>query len=69
MELKSGEQAFMTTRPKLIQAGYTTARLNPPSQETEWNEILLPRSKTGGQMMMIAFITFKSSLVPLFEGL
>ena len=24
MELKSGEQAFMTTRPKLIQAGYTT---------------------------------------------
>ena len=24
MELKSGEQAFMATRPKLIQAGYTT---------------------------------------------
>ena len=24
MELNSGEQAFMTTRPKLIQAGYTT---------------------------------------------
>jgi len=24
VELKSGEQAFMTTRPKLIQAGYTT---------------------------------------------
>jgi len=27
-----------------------------------------PRS-TEAQMMMIAFITFKSSLVPLFEGL
>jgi len=25
MELKSGEQAFMATRPKLIQAGYTLA--------------------------------------------
>ena len=24
MEPKSGEQAFMATRPKLIQAGYTT---------------------------------------------
>jgi len=24
MELKSGEQAFMATRPRLIQAGYTT---------------------------------------------
>ena len=24
LELKSGEQAFMATRPKLIQAGYTT---------------------------------------------
>jgi len=24
IELKSGEQAFMATRPKLIQAGYTT---------------------------------------------
>jgi len=24
MELKSGEQAFIATRPKLIQAGYTT---------------------------------------------
>jgi len=24
MELKIGEQAFMATRPKLIQAGYTT---------------------------------------------
>jgi len=24
MELKSGEQAFMATRPNLIKAGYTT---------------------------------------------
>jgi len=29
MELKSGEQAFMATRPKLIQAGYTTLNSIP----------------------------------------
>jgi len=29
MELKSGEQAFMATRPRLIQAGYTTLDSNP----------------------------------------
>ena len=46
MELKAGEQAFMTVRPKLIQAGYTTLdsipRLNKRS-----NEILLPRPQRG----------------------
>ena len=29
--------------------GVYHARLNPPSQEREWHEILLPRSKRGGQ--------------------
>ena len=31
MELKVGEQAFMATRPKLIQAGYTTLDSNKRS--------------------------------------
>ena len=33
MELKSGEQAFMATRPKLIQAGYTTLDSIPRIQK------------------------------------
>jgi len=33
MELKSGEQAFMATRPKLIQAGYTTLDSIPRVQK------------------------------------
>jgi len=49
MELKSGEQAFMATRPKLIQAGYTTLDFIPRLKKKEWNEILLPRSQRGGQ--------------------
>ena len=49
LELKSGEQAFMATRPKLIQAGYTTLDSIPRLKKKEWNEILLPRSQRGGQ--------------------
>ena len=33
MELKSGDQAFMATRPKLIQAGYTTLDSIPRIQK------------------------------------
>ena len=33
MELKSGEQAFMATRPRLIQAGYTTLDSIPRIQK------------------------------------
>jgi len=32
-ELKKGEQAFLNTRPKLIQAGYTTLDSNPRIQK------------------------------------
>jgi len=51
MELKSGEQAFMATRytVKTDPGGLYHAKLNPPYQKREWNEILLPRSKRGGQ--------------------
>ena len=33
MELKSGDLAFLATRPKLIQAGYTTLDSSPRIQK------------------------------------
>ena len=48
MELKSGEGLHGYTA-KTDPGGIYHARLNPSSQKREWNEILLPRSKRGGQ--------------------
>ena len=48
LELKSGEQAFMATRPKLIQAGYTTLDSIPRIKKGSGTRFLLPRFKRGG---------------------
>jgi len=45
MELKSGEQAFMATRPKLIQAGYTTLDSIPRIQKGSGTRFYCPALK------------------------
>ena len=45
MELKVGEQAFMATRPKLIQAGYTTLDSIPDSIKGVERDFIAPPSK------------------------
>jgi len=40
-ELKKGEQAFMSTQPKLIQAGYTTLQSLASRKGTEQGSIAL----------------------------
>ena len=45
MELKSGEQAFMATRPKLIQAGYTTLDSIPRIQKGNGTRFYCPALK------------------------
>jgi len=45
MELKSGEQAFMATRPKLIQAGYTTLDFVPRIQKGSGTRFYCPALK------------------------
>jgi len=45
MELKSGELAFMATRPKLIQAGYTTLDSIPRIQEGSGTRFYCPALK------------------------
>ena len=42
MELKSGEQAFMATRPKLVQAGYTTLDSIPRIQKGSGTRFYCP---------------------------
>jgi len=45
IELKSGEQAFMSTRPKLIQAGYTTLDSIPRIQKGSGTRFYCPALK------------------------
>ena len=45
MELKSGEQAFMATRPKLIQVGYTTLDSIPRIQKGSGTRFYCPALK------------------------
>ena len=45
MEPKIGEQAFMTTRPKLIQAGYTTLDSIPRNKKGVERDFIAPLSK------------------------
>jgi len=45
MELKSGEQAFMATRPELIQAGYTTLDSIPRIQKGSGTRFYCPALK------------------------
>ena len=45
IELKSGEQAFMATRPKLIQAGYTTLDSIPRIQKGSETRFYCPALK------------------------
>jgi len=45
MQLKSGEQAFMATRPKLIQAGYTTLDSIPRLKKGVERDSIAPLSK------------------------
>jgi len=45
MELKSGEQAFMATRPKLIQAGYTTLDSIPRLKKRSGTRFYCPTLK------------------------
>jgi len=45
MELKIGEQAFMATRPKLIQAGYTTLDSIPRLKKRSGTRFYCPALK------------------------
>jgi len=45
MELKSGELAFLATRPKLIQAGYTSLDSIPRIQEGSGTRFYCPALK------------------------
>ena len=45
IELKSGEQAFMSTRPRLIQAGYTTLDSIPRIQKGSGTRFYCPALK------------------------
>ena len=45
MELKSGEQAFMATRTRLIQAGYTTLDSIPRIQKGSGTRFYYPALK------------------------
>jgi len=57
----AGESAMQKSVSALRQAGYESISDLPRIQQSYREKALV--------VMMIAFITFKSSLVPLFEGL